>query len=72
MTDRRARRAAKRAELRVARAKRDGSLAAAILSHNQAYLRLLLLYPGEKALVRSFFYQKPSKDEQDEAAETSG
>ncbi|MBK9368662.1 MAG: hypothetical protein IPN01_20530 [Deltaproteobacteria bacterium] len=69
-----ARRAAKRAELRVARAKRDGSLAAAILSHNQAYLRLQLLYPGEKALVRSFFYQKPSKAEQaeDEAAETSG
>ena len=69
-----ARRAAKRAELRVARAKRDGSLAAAILSHNQASLRLQLLYPGEKALVRSFFYQKPSKAEQaeDEAAETSG
>jgi septal ring factor EnvC (AmiA/AmiB activator) len=69
-----ARRTVKRAELRVARAKRDGSLAAAILSHNQAYLRLQLLYPGEKALVRSFFYQKPSKAEQaeDEAAETSG
>lgn len=68
-----ARRATKRAELRVARAKRDGSLAAAILVHNQAYLRLQLLYPGEKALVRSFFYEKPSKAEQaeDEAAETA-
>ncbi|MCK6524448.1 hypothetical protein L6R49_23835 [Myxococcota bacterium] len=66
-----ARRATKRAELRVARAKRDASLAAAILVHNQAALRLQLLYPGEKALVRSFFYEKPSKAEQaeDEAAE---
>ncbi|MCK6524465.1 hypothetical protein L6R49_23920 [Myxococcota bacterium] len=64
-----ARRATRRAELRVARAKRDATLSAAILCHNQAALRLQLLYPGEKALVKSFFYERPSRADQVEDGE---